>query len=236
MPGQFALLPTLTKLWHAPDHFRIMDPLPSFHRRGIIAGVLFIVVGVLLPATDAPVVPISRSHEASLNLPAATNNVPATSQQITTPATTTPPMVESPPRYNEPQPTGNTASEPVLRTPEESIQPDSEDAPSTQPRSTATQQAQQPKTDGTTQWHTWRIEPGKTLAQVFRDHSLPPTDVYAMARVEGADKPLSTLQSGQEVKVRINANGTVTGLIALDSTGKQVLFTRQANGQFIRAR
>lgn len=235
MPGQFALLPTLTKLWHAPDNFRIMDPLPPLHRRGIIAGVLFIVVGVLLPATDAPVAPISR--EASLNLPAATNNAPAASQPLTTPAATTPPVVESPPRYNEPQPTGSTASEPVLRTPEESIQPDTEEASSAQSRSQApTQQAQQPKADGTTQWHTWRIEPGKTLAQVFRDHSLPPTDVYAMARVEGADKPLSTLQSGQEVKVRVNASGTVTGLIALDSTGKQVLFTRQANGQFIRAR
>jgi cell envelope opacity-associated protein A len=28
MPGRFELKPTLAKIWHAPDHFRIMDPLP----------------------------------------------------------------------------------------------------------------------------------------------------------------------------------------------------------------
>ncbi len=38
------------------------------------------------------------------------------------------------------------------------------------------------------QWRSYRVEPGKTLAQLFRDHNLPPTDVYAMAKVEGAGK------------------------------------------------
>ncbi|WP_277602563.1 LysM-like peptidoglycan-binding domain-containing protein, partial [Citrobacter freundii] len=38
------------------------------------------------------------------------------------------------------------------------------------------------------------------LAQVFRDHNLPPTDVYAMAQVEGAGKPLSNLKDGQMVQ------------------------------------
>jgi cell envelope opacity-associated protein A len=35
MPGRFELKPTLAKIWHAPDNFRIMDPLPPMHRRGI---------------------------------------------------------------------------------------------------------------------------------------------------------------------------------------------------------
>ncbi|STL28319.1 cell envelope opacity-associated protein [Escherichia coli] len=35
------------------------------------------------------------------------------------------------------------------------------------------------------------------MAQLFRDHGLPATDVYAMAQVEGAGKPLSNLQNGQ---------------------------------------
>ena len=86
------------------------------------------------------------------------------------------------------------------------------------------------------QWRTYRIEAGKTLAQLFRDHGLPATDVYAMAQVEGAGKPLSTLQSGQTVQIRQNANGVVTGLTIDTGNGQQVLFTRQSNGSFVRAR
>ena len=40
MPGRFELKPTLAKIWQAPDNFRIMDPLPPLHRRGIIIGPL----------------------------------------------------------------------------------------------------------------------------------------------------------------------------------------------------
>ncbi|WP_411027709.1 LysM-like peptidoglycan-binding domain-containing protein, partial [Salmonella sp. s55431] len=86
------------------------------------------------------------------------------------------------------------------------------------------------------QWRSYRIESGKTLAQLFRDHGLPATDVYAMAQVEGAGKPLSTLQSGQTVQIRQNANGVVTGLTIDTGNGQQVLFTRQSNGSFVRAR
>mgnify|MGYP000538217356 CR=1 FL=1 len=86
------------------------------------------------------------------------------------------------------------------------------------------------------QWRTYRIESGKTLAQLFRDHNLPPTDVYAMAQVEGPGKPLSSLQTGQTVQIRQNANGVVTGLTIDTGGGQQVLFTRQTDGSFIRVR
>ena len=86
------------------------------------------------------------------------------------------------------------------------------------------------------QWRSYRVDSGKTLAQVFRDHNLPPTDVYAMAQVEGAGKPLSNLKDGQMVQIRQNANGVVTGLTIDTGNGQQVLFTRQPNGSFIRAR
>ena len=52
MPGRFELTSTLAKIWHAPDHFRLMDPLPPMHRRGIIAGALLVIIGVLLPSED----------------------------------------------------------------------------------------------------------------------------------------------------------------------------------------
>ena len=86
------------------------------------------------------------------------------------------------------------------------------------------------------QWRSYRVESGKTMAQLFRDHNLPPTDVYAMAQVEGAGKPLSNLQNGQMVQIRQNASGVVTGLTIDSGNGQQVLFTRQADGSFVRAK
>lgn len=53
MPGRFELISTLAKIWHAPDHFRLLDPLPPMHRRGIIAGFLLVIIGILLPQTIA---------------------------------------------------------------------------------------------------------------------------------------------------------------------------------------
>lgn len=57
-----------------------------------------------------------------------------------------------------------------------------------------------------------------------------------MAQVEGAGKPLSNLKDGQMVQIRQNANGVVTGLTIDTGNDQQVLFTRQPNGSFIRAR
>ena len=70
MPGRFELKPTLAKIWHAPDNFRIMDPLPSMHRRGIIIAAIVLVVGFLLPSgdtNDAP--PVTRNAQLDLQSP-----------------------------------------------------------------------------------------------------------------------------------------------------------------------
>lgn len=66
MPGRFELTSTLAKIWHAPDHFRLLDPLPPMHRRGIIAGFLLVIIGILLPSDDSQS-PASTSREANLN-------------------------------------------------------------------------------------------------------------------------------------------------------------------------
>lgn len=84
------------------------------------------------------------------------------------------------------------------------------------------------------QWHNYTIAAGQTLAQLFRDNNLPVGDVFAMAQVEGQDKPLSNLQTGQQVRLRINSRGTVTGLTLTTKNGP-VLFTRQEDGSFIQA-
>lgn len=93
---------------------------------------------------------------------------------------------------------------------------------------------QPPKADSQGEWHSYTVASGQTLAQLFRDNNLPVNDVFAMARVEGDDQPLSALKDGQQVKVRQNAQGVVTGL-TVDSGNGPVLFTRQPDGSFIRA-
>lgn len=93
----------------------------------------------------------------------------------------------------------------------------------------------EPQSDAQGQWRSYTIASGQTLAQLFRDNNLPVNDVFAMAQVEGSDKPLSSLNSGQRVRIRFNTAGVVTGL-TLESAGKDILFTRQADGTFTRDR
>ena len=220
MPGRFELKSTLEKIWHAPDHFRLMDPLPPMHRRGIIAGALLVVIGVLLPSEDNGS-SVQASREANLDLQSQSQPQSSGNQAVPLP-----PITNTPP-VNDADQVAPVAPEP--------IQDEQPDQPQQQ---TASQPYQEPQsTPGIEQqWRTFRIESGFSLAQLFRDHNLPPTDVYAMAQVEGAGKPLSSLQTGQTVQIRQNASGVVTGLTIDTGGGQQVLFTRQSNGSFIRVR
>ncbi|EHK0945286.1 OapA family protein [Citrobacter farmeri] len=214
MPGRFELKPTLAKIWHAPDNFRIMDPLPSMHRRGIIIAAIVLVVGFLLPSGDTNDAPaVTRNAQLDLQSPSQPPTEAQLQAQLVAP-------------QNDPGQVAPVAPEPIQ-----------EGQPEEQP------QTQQPQTQPfqqdsgiDQQWRSYRVESGKTMAQLFRDHGLPPTDVYAMAQVEGAGKPLSTLQNGQMVQIRQNANGVVTGLTIDTGNNQQVLFTRQPDGSFIRVR
>lgn len=212
MPGRIELKPTLEKIWHAADHFRLMDPLPSMHRRGIILGMALVIVGILLPSDDNSPAPASR--EAQLDIQP---------QSQMTPARPETPEVVMPSASDQLQQA--QVPEPVEQTPE----------PVQQQTATAPRQHTEPA-GIEQQWRSYRVESGKTLAQLFRDNSLPPADVYAMAQVEGNGKPLSNLQSGQIVKIRQNASGVVTGLTIEQNGSAQALFTRQPDGSFIRAR
>lgn len=166
MPGRFELKSTLEKIWHAPDHFRLMDPLPPMHRRGIIAGALLVVIGVLLPSEDNGS-SVQASREANLDLQSQSQPQSSGNQAVPLP-----PITNTPP-VNDADQVAPVAPEP--------IQDEQPDQPQQQ---TASQPYQEPQsTPGIEQqWRTYRIESGKTLAQLFRDHNLPPTDVYAMAQ------------------------------------------------------
>jgi len=190
---RFAVKPWLIKIWHAPEHFRILDPLPPAHRRGIIASVIVISVCFLWPADSPPPKPqvITLNNEAALPLQA---NLVV-------------------PSYDSTENNNSSESQPIPQAP---------------PAEAAIQNS-----DDESQWHTYQIAPGQTMAQLFRDNNLPPTDVYAMAQVEGSDKALSNLQAGQTVRIRENEDGVVIGLsIENEKDNKQVNFTRQQDGSF----
>ncbi|MBY1057937.1 MULTISPECIES: LysM-like peptidoglycan-binding domain-containing protein [Citrobacter] len=214
MPGRFELKPTLAKIWHAPDNFRIMDPLPPMHRRGIIIAAIVLVIGFLLPSSDTSDAPVV-TRTAQLDL--QSQSQPPTEAQLQA-------QLVAP--QNDPGQVAPVAPEPI-----QEGEPDAQ-AQQSQPQTQPFQQ----DSGIDQQWRSYRVDSGKTLAQVFRDHNLPPTDVYAMAQVEGAGKPLSNLKDGQMVQIRQNASGVVTGLTIDTGNGQQVLFTRQPNGSFIRAR
>ncbi|MRS16811.1 hypothetical protein GJV06_18145 [Enterobacteriaceae bacterium RIT691] len=229
MPGRFALKQTLLNIWHAPDNFRLMDPLPPLHRRGIIAGFALVIVGLLLPsANNTPDQQVTR--EAQLDMQSQSQPQQGNLQQPLPPIVTSPPVndpgqaaPEAPEIVQEDQPDEQPQPQRQVQ-----IQPQSQSQAQSVPEHTASGIEQQ--------WRTYRVEPGKTLAQLFRDHNLPATEVYAMSKVEGAGKPLSSLQAGQMVQVRQNANGVVTGLTVDNGSGQQVLFTRQSDGSYIRVR
>ena len=211
MPGRFEVKPLLAKIWHAPDDLRILDPLPPAHRRGVIIAALVVVIGFLLPsADDSPPAQVTRSAQLDFQSQTPQPDAQPLHAQLVTPS-------------NDLDQVAPVAPEPVQ-----------EEQPSEQQAAPSQTQPYQ-ESRNTNEWHTYQVEAGKTLAQLFRDNNLPATDVYAMAQVEGSGKPLSSLKNGQKVQIRKNANGVVTGL-TIESDNGQVLFTRQPDGSFIRAR
>ena len=83
-------------------------------------------------------------------------------------------------------------------------------------------------------WRSYQVQSGQTLAQLFRDNNMAVNDVFSMARVEGAEKPLSTLKTGQEVKIQRDAQGVVKALQVTTEQNVTVTFTRQSDGSFQR--
>jgi cell envelope opacity-associated protein A len=141
MPGRFELKPTLAKIWHAPDNFRIMDPLPNLHRRGIIIAALLVVVGFLLPSgDDSDTAPASRNAQLDIQSQSQPQRDSQPMQtQLVTPS-------------NDPGQVAPVEPEPIQ-----------DDQPQEQ---AAAPQVQQP-TGIDQQWRSYRVEPGKTMAQLF---------------------------------------------------------------------
>lgn len=209
MPGRFELTSTLAKIWHAPDHFRLLDPLPPMHRRGIIAGFLLVIIGILLPSDDSQS-PASTSREANLNLQSQSQPQAGGNQ-----------AVPLPPITNTPTVSDADQMAPVAPEPIQDEQPDQ--AQTQQPAATQPYQSssQQSAPGIEQQWRTYRIESGKTLAQLFRDHGLPATDVYAMAQVEGAGKPLALCRADRRCRFGRTPTAWSPGSLSIPATASR---------------
>lgn len=166
----------LNKIWHMPDNFEWMQPLPLFHRRWILIAALVVVIAILWPSSSPSQFPVQSVPDQSSNIPLQAELTPNT-------GSTTTPVSEQ---------TGN--------------------------------------------WREYHIQSGQTLAQLFRDNNLMVNDVFAMAQVEGSDKPLSNLKSGQQVKIQQDANGAVTALEIETTNNVPVRFSRLPDGSYRRDR
>ncbi|KKZ17423.1 Opacity-associated protein A domain protein [Serratia marcescens] len=165
----------LAKVWHLPDGFHWMEPLPYFHRRWVLIFGIILLLALLWPySPERQPFPVSQ-QETSVPLQAELQN----GGGAATPA-------------DEPTPAGN--------------------------------------------WQRYQIQPGQTLAQLFRDNNLPVNEVFAMAQVEGGDKPLSNMKAGQEVRIERDANGVISALSVTTVDNSQALFRRQADGSYRRER
>ncbi|MCH5048780.1 LysM-like peptidoglycan-binding domain-containing protein [Pectobacterium aquaticum] len=177
----------LQKVWHLPDGYHWMEPLPFLHRRWILIAIALLLVVLLWP--------YSAQHPQTTR----TTLVPLT--QADNQAAMQAVIIENPPSTSQHQPT-----------------------------------ATEPPAQSSAPWRQYEIASGQTLAQLFRDNNLPVSDVFAMAQVEGRDKPLSNLRAGQAVKLQLNAQGMVAELEIETTANQTIRFTRGAGGAFTRTR
>ncbi|RUR93498.1 opacity-associated protein OapA [Pectobacterium versatile] len=177
----------LQKVWHLPDGYHWMEPLPLLHRRWILIAIALLLVVLLWP------------YSAQHPQPARTTPVPLT--QADNQAAMQAVIIESQPLTPQQQPA-----------------------------------ATEPPAQSSAPWRQYEIASGQTLAQLFRDNNLPVSDVFAMAQVEGRDKPLSNLRAGQAVKLQLNAQGMVAELEIETTANQTIRFTRGADGAFTRTR
>ncbi|CNJ02901.1 putative cell envelope opacity-associated protein A [Yersinia rohdei] len=189
LPRETYIKGILLKIWHMPDSFQWMEPLPFFHRRWIIIVTAILLLALLWPA--------SRDN-------------PNNAFPVSAPSTEVPLQAHLQDNYSQSnQLQSNLDAPPPPRVASSALQGD---------------------------WQNYHIESGKTLAQLFRDNNLPVNDVFAMAQVEGNNKPLSNLKAGQDVKIMLNAQGEVAALSIKTTNNAEVLFTRQSDGSYRRER
>ncbi|MGL4828547.1 MAG: LysM-like peptidoglycan-binding domain-containing protein [Vibrio sp.] len=84
-------------------------------------------------------------------------------------------------------------------------------------------------------WQEYVVRQGDTLSQVFRNNQLSLTDINALVKVEGSDKPLTQIQAGQLVRFKLAENGQLD-ILQLERNNQSVMFFRLSDGGFGRSK
>lgn len=94
------------------------------------------------------------------------------------------------------------------------------------------EQAPAPVQDSTLRF---TLKKGQTLAQVFRSNGLPVDDLFRMTAVEGPQKPLNQVESGDKISVTKGKGNTVSVLRIDKANGQSATFKRQKDGSYRRS-
>ncbi|GAB1437997.1 OapA family protein [Providencia sp.] len=198
-----------------------MFKLSKFHRYGIAVLALIVIVAFFWPASD------NSSNKIAQNQPIVIP--PPTSPEVSPEPVINAPVLEPEQSVEEP---------PIVLPSEPEIIPELiEPSPTATPQpKTEEPKTEEPKTTrpSANEWQDYRVQKGKTLAQLFRDNNLQANDAFIMAKVEGAEKPLSNLRQGQKVRLKANAKGEVQLLETTASDGKTYSFARLSDGSYYR--
>ncbi|MDO6708787.1 LysM-like peptidoglycan-binding domain-containing protein [Photobacterium sp. 1_MG-2023] len=182
--------------------------LPGFHRKALMVLVPVVIVLLLLPAS-----------EPELKVP---GGEPAR-QEVSLNLSETPREAEQPQRQRAPI---SSTIHPLNAEQRSDARPKPEAKPAT-----VTSQSQ-----SGANWRSYEVKQGETLATIFRSKSLPLTDLYAIAAIEGKDKPLSQIKSGQLLRYKQLANGDLDVLQIESRSGDPVMFFRRSDGSFVRGK
>lgn len=201
----------LSKLWHLPDSFSWMEPLPYAHRRGVILATLLILCAFLWPS-DKGETTTSSNTSVELSAPEASTTQPNAPPPEPSQALNTPTPIQPPPLASSQQTTETPTSAPTPQSPAIPEQPTNHE------------------------WKEFTIQKGHTLTQLFRENRFIVSDAFLLAQVEGSGKPVNALKIGQKIRVQLTQDKQVMALEVELSANKSALFTRQSDGRFRRER
>ncbi len=100
--------------------------------------------------------------------------------------------------------------------------------------SLSTQGSAQSTTIATELWKEHKVQSGDTLAKVFRANNLPMSDFQALVAVEGIDKPLSKIKTGQLIRYKLTPGGELD-ILQLEKENDAIMFFRLSDGGFGRS-
>jgi cell envelope opacity-associated protein A len=109
------------------------------------------------------------------------------------------------------------------------LQLDIKDGESEFPSKRQSQASQRQKT-----WINYTVQNGDTLSKFFRRNNLSMSDLNALIKIEGVDKPLSNIQPGQLIRYKLTAKGQLD-ILQLEQKNNSVMFFRMSDGGFGRS-